>query len=88
MCEGLALDVMYWFVLICSLSLFGLGIRSHLAPPPIVFLRCPTFCSLCSLNRVLVLCSGLCADFLVVSAIAIIIVAFVAYSCKCYYLLH
>ena len=72
------LTVMYWFVLIGSLSLlnFGLGIRphfcTHLAPSPIVLLRCPPL-FFYSVNRALVLCSELPVDFLVVSAIAKII---------------
>jgi len=58
--------LIYWFVLIGSLSLFGLCIRPHLCMyfvlPPIVLLHCLSFCYLRSVSRVLVLCSGLPVD--------------------------
>lgn len=41
----------------------------------ILLLHCLPFFSICSINRVLILCSGLPQDFLVVSAIAIEFVA-------------
>jgi len=72
----------YGVALIGLLSSFGLAIRPHFCIHfvlhPIVLLCCLLFCSFCSINRVLALGSELHVDFLVVSAIVIIIFEFFA----------